>query len=1324
MQRALRIGAWTVGSLLLLVALFVAAVIVAGNTTRGRTLIEQATARLTDGHVRLAGLTGSFPAAVELGQLQLSDAHGVWLTAQRISLRWSPLALLARHVEVESLRLARLDIERAPVTEPSKESRTSTSLPRTDLRQLSIGTLTLGPQLAGAPASLCVEGSAHLISLRDADAAVVLRRTDGKGEYRLMLRFDPARMDATLKLDEPAGGALERLLHYPGLGALSVSARLNGPRGAERIALTARAGDLRAQAQGTLDLNRQSADLEYGVDAPAMTPRPGLSWQHIALQGHWHGALSAPQADGSLGIHGLQIPGGAALGALEVSLNADRGALALRATAEGVVLPGPQPRLLADSPIRVDATVQMNEATRPLRLRVDHRLFTLQARAVTTQAPSATVDLRLPDLAPFAAIAGQSLRGRAELNATLTQSSATTRLDLDANTELAKGTTLVSALLAGATRLQLSATLTDRAVQVERLTLKGHALSVSASGAGERGAATTTSAVLQSLRARYDIDLPDLAVLSPALAGNLKLNGDADGPIESLAARLQMTSSLSVHGSPRETLAASIRARGLPSRVSATLEVQGRFAGAPLELHAALERGASNTFHLAVHRSQWRSASVQGDLTTSANLTPGHGSLRLRIQQLADLQPLIGASLGGSLATDLALRPAGARTYVQLRVDAQNVVVDKLAANAQLRAAGPTDALSLQFAVYSPNVGGEPASLESAARLNLAARELGLQRAAVHYHGQSLRLLSPARLSFAEGLEIHQLKLGAQRAVIALDGHLSPALDLRASVHDVDSALVNAFAPNLLAQGNFDADARLRGTSSAPSGLVTLKATGLRLASSTARDLAAVDLRATARLVADAAQLDAQVSTGRASRLRLAGTAPLDASGALNLKITGKLDAALANPMLEARGERATGTLSVNATLTGPVRAPEIGGTIELAHGDLRDYAQGVHLSDISAHLVAAGQGILRIASLTAHAAPGELSVTGTVGVLQPKIPIDLQLIAKNAQPVSSDLLTSNLGSDVKVRGTLRERISVSGRINLNRTVIGIPNALPPDVAVLEVRRPGQAPPPPPEHKLVVDLDLSLHAPREILVQGRGLNAELGGDLHIGGTTDIPRVSGGFELIRGTFALASTQLTFTKGEVSFNGMGLKHNIDPMIDFTAQSTVADATVTLHITGLADSPQFELSSTPPLPQDEILARLLFGESASQLTALQLAQIGAALASLSGVGGSGPNPLAKVQKALGLDRLSVGGGSTTGAGGTQSSGASVEAGRYVSNRVFVGAKQSTTGFSQVEVDVDLSKHLKLQTRLGNGTMTTQGTTPDNDPGSSVGIAYQFEY
>jgi translocation and assembly module TamB len=342
---------------------------------------------------------------------------------------------------------------------------------------------------------------------------------------------------------------------------------------------------------------------------------------------------------------------------------------------------------------------------------------------------------------------------------------------------------------------------------------------------------------------------------------------------------------------------------------------------------------------------------------------------------------------------------------------------------------------------------------------------------------------------------------------------------------------------------------------------------------------------------------------------------------------------------------------------------------------------------------------------------------------LQPKLPIDLRLSARNAQPLTSDILTAELDADVNLRGTLTERIDLTGTINVKRSNIGIPGSLPPEVAVLNVQRPGQVPQQPARRQLEVGLGLDVHAPRQIFVQGRGLNAELGGDVRLRGTLDSPRVSGGFDLIRGSFALASSQLTFTSGRVSFNGAGLRGKIDPTLDFTAQSTVGGDTATLKITGFADAPQFELSSSPPLPQDEILARLLFGQSASQLSALQVAQIGAALATLSGVGGSGLNPLAKVQRKLGLDRLSVGGGSNT-PGNTQNSGTSVEAGRYVSSRVFVGAKQSTTGFSQLEVDVEMSKHLKLQTRLGNGTATTQGTTPENDPGSSVGVAYQFEY
>jgi translocation and assembly module TamB len=327
---------------------------------------------------------------------------------------------------------------------------------------------------------------------------------------------------------------------------------------------------------------------------------------------------------------------------------------------------------------------------------------------------------------------------------------------------------------------------------------------------------------------------------------------------------------------------------------------------------------------------------------------------------------------------------------------------------------------------------------------------------------------------------------------------------------------------------------------------------------------------------------------------------------------------------------------------------------------------------------------------------------------------------------VTSALVTANVNADLSVKGTALEQLAIAGTIHVNRAVIGIPDSLPPDVAVLDVRRRGQHVQAPAAKRLQIGLDVTVDAPRDILVQGRGLDAELGGSLRIRGTTDAPLVSGpGFDLQRGTFSFAGSTLTFdNSSRVSFDGAGLKKsNLDPTLDFTATSTIQNTTVKLQISGYADAPKFEFSSTTGLGQDEIMALLLFGQPASQLTALQVAQVGAALATLSGVGGSG-SPLTKIQKSLGLDRLSLGANTVpTATGGTENQGAAIQAGRYISKRVYVEGKQTTTGTSQVQVDVDLTKHLKLQTRLGNGT-AIQGTTPDNDPGSSIGLSYQIEY
>jgi translocation and assembly module TamB len=286
---------------------------------------------------------------------------------------------------------------------------------------------------------------------------------------------------------------------------------------------------------------------------------------------------------------------------------------------------------------------------------------------------------------------------------------------------------------------------------------------------------------------------------------------------------------------------------------------------------------------------------------------------------------------------------------------------------------------------------------------------------------------------------------------------------------------------------------------------------------------------------------------------------------------------------------------------------------------------------------------------------------------------------------------------------------------------INVPDSLPAGVTVLRVRRPGDQPEkmaPRAAPATNIMLQIAIDAPGNIFVRGHGLDAELGGKLDVAGNASAPVVSGAFDMRRGDFSLAGTTLTFSKGNVSFNGTGISGRIDPTLYFEADSYQGGITATLKVTGFADAPKIGLSSVPDLPQDEVLAHLLFGQSVKQLSAIQIAEIGAALAELSGVTG-GANPLNGIRTGLGLDRLNVG-------AGTNGAGAAVEAGRYVAKGVYVGAKQATggAGGTQAQVQVDLTRHLKVQTTLSSGGGSAQGATPENDPGSSIGLSYQFEY
>ena len=1313
MRRPLKIMAWVLGSVALLLTLMVVTVLIVGNTAAGRVQIEKLVSRLTGGTVLLSGLAGSFPSHLTLEELRLSDAGGVWLTAKKIELDWTPWSYLEGHLQLDRLRAASVDMERLPRSSSTAPSRGEPKMPRIDIASAAFDRVDLGAELAGVAAALTANGGAHLRSVSDMQFDVSARRVDGDGQYELHLHFDKQRMDATLKVHEPASGPLENILSLPGLGALDATLTMNGPRSAEKLDLVLQAGELQGTAAGSLNLIDLSADLGFSFESGAMAPRPDLAWERGMLKGRWRGSTKAPTAQGHLEVTRLRVPGALQAASANADFAADGGNAELHALIQGLRIPGSQPRLLESDPLKIDASLRLDDPARRISISATHRLIALKGEAVTAGAQSASAEIRLPNMSPIAAYAGQELRGSAVIKAQAEGYPAATRLQADADVALAPGGQFWARSVGDRARLEFSGVFKDGALAIDKAKLSGRAIVLSASGSVDS----------KTINGRWELGLSDLSTLSTALAGDLQGSGSLQGPLTAMATTASLKSALSVRGSERGDLSAELKVQGLPSAPNGTLIAQGTLDGSPLHLDVSMERRADRILHAVIRQATWKSAHAEGDMTFAAEKAQLRGQLDLSIPQLRDFEHLIGIDVAGSLVGNVTLQPDGQRTRGHLKLDGQDLSIAGLSGSAHLAGEGFTDAFAFEAGVQLPKLNGVPVTLGASGNFDLDSQEIALASALGSYDKQEIRLLEPTRIHLAHGVAVDEIKLGAQKAELVVQGQMVPELALRVTLRQVQPALINVFVQNLLAAGAIDAHADLHGSFKAPVGDVTVNALGIQSADDAALGLPPANIRVTAGLRGQTADIDARLDAGSASQLSAHGKAPLAADGDIDMKINGKVDLGLMNAFLEARGQHAAGQLNIDAAVTGVVAAPQIAGTLDLKDGKINDYGRGLSLTDITAQIIG-NQAGLEIKSFTAAAAPGTVSMSGRVGVLQKGVPVDLQITARNAQPLVSKLITANLNADLTIKGTARERLDVAGIMNLNKTLIGIPNGLPLNVAVLDVRRRGKQAVVVRDKPLIIGLNVAVHAPQDIQVEGRGLQARMHGDLQVGGTTESPLVSGGFDLDRGTFSLATGRLNFTEGRVSFNGAGLQNKIDPTLDFTAQAVISDTTAYLRITGLADAPVFAFTSTPIKPPDDILALLLFGAPTQQLTPLQLAQVGVALASMSGVGGnSSLNPLVKIQKSLGLDRLSLGSGTTNAQTG-QDSGASIAAGRYISKRVYLEAKQSTAGASQLEADIDLTKRLRLQTRLGNGTASVQGTTPDNDPGSSIGLIYRFEY
>ncbi len=1284
--------------------LLLAVLLVAINIGPGRLALESAINRFTP--ARVEGLSGRLPERPRLAHVVLADAHGTWLDARDVALDWSPLSLLRGRASVQSLSAGAVTVMRLPASDPAPAAPAKpASLPvHIQVEALSIGTLRLDAAVAGVAAAVSVAGRADVPSLEAGTGALTLDGIDRPGHYALTFAAGPT-LAVSLSVAEPAGGLLGQLADLPP-APLAITGTLNGPPGTAILALDATSGTLAAHAAGTLDLPRQTADGTVRLTTPAMTVA-GVGWDGASLDAAVRGPWAAPGGTARLRIDGLRGPG-VALRTLTADARAPNpGQVMLDATADGLALAA-APGLLDGAPVHLTLEAELAGA-RPVRFTLEHPVLTLAGEAQTAGTPSGTATLTLPRLDRLAALAGVPLQGRAEL-----------RLDGRPDRATVDGTVGVTAgapyadLLGPAATIGVTVERMGDRIGVPRLLLDGRAVALA--GNGQFAAGQIDATVQATLKA--------LGVVAPGWTGALTADATVRGPADALAVQGRIAGKVGAPGQPAGPVTATIDATGLPGAPAGQIAADGTLAGAPLRLLAKLDRAGAES-SLVIEHATWKSVQAAGTLRL---MPTRQGTATVTIGTLADLASLTRSPpASGRVEAKLTLAPDAARldgtldglaaqglrvghaqlqgrvTGLEKPVLAASLTLDGVASGTntgrgRIEANGPLSALAVH-ATGAGQAAGTPATFDVNATVDQERRIVRLTQATATARGDTLRLLAPATVNLAQGVTVDRLRLSARAAELEVAGRLGPVLDATARLRASGAAL--AIVPGLMGQGSLTVDAAVTGSTAAPRGTVRLQASGLRAAA--APQVPPLALNGTAQLAGTSAQIDARAQAGSAT-VTAAGRVPIGA-GPLDVRVAGGLDLALLDPIVGASGRRVTGRVTLDGRVGGTLAAPAPTGTATLVNASIEDFAQGLRISAIGGTVRADG-AVARITGLTGRAGPGTIAIDGTAG-LAGALPLDLTIHLRQARPLASDRITADLDGDLTVRGPAAGP-TVAGTVTVRSAELRVPDSLPASVAVLNVRRPGDKPPAP-AVATPIGLDVHINVPGAVFVRGRGLDAELGGAITIAGTSTAPAVTGGLMLRRGTLNAAGTVLTFTRGRVGFDGVGLSGKIDPTLDFVATSSTATVVASITIGGYASAPKISFSSVPGLPQDEVLAYLLFKRSAQELGPLQLAQIAAAVAQLTGVGG-GSDPLGRIQRGLGLDRLSVSGG----AGTPTSRGPAVEGGRYVAPGVYVGAKQGLGGNqTAAQVQIDLAPGLKAQTEVGTGAGS-----------NSVGLSYEFEY
>lgn len=833
----------------------------------------------------------------------------------------------------------------------------------------------------------------------------------------------------------------------------------------------------------------------------------------------------------------------------------------------------------------------------------------------------------------------------------------------------------------------------------------------------------------------------DLKTLAPQADGRIGFALEAKGLVSAPEFKLDLNSAkTTLAGKVLKAFHVAATGKADMAAPQADITTSGTIDGQVINAKAQVLQGENGTEIPGLHIEVGKNI-LNGDLRLSRSFLPS-GTLAFDFPDLSLLAALAAQDAAGSAKGNIVITNDNGVISANINADAPKVAASgasidalkadivvsdltKLIINGSVTAAriasGENLLEHLNLSIKNENSktafdlkgNYDRAPLAVRGSVDMAGNPLSLQldELSAAPKGIAIRLDKPTRISVVNGAaQLKDLIIRTGDGRITVNGTAGNELNLKIGINSLPASLVNSFVPSLNAAGAISGNIDVAGAASNPRVNFDLNWTGAAVEQTRTAGLGNLSINAKGALNNGVLELNTTATGAGGLNATANGSIGIIGNNALNLAVKGNIPFGALAGLTAQQGLVLNGSANADIQITGTTSTPNVQGSVATDNARVTDIRRNLTVNNVGATVTFTGQSA-SITRLTGNlAGGGNLSGTGNIGFgTSEGMPVDLTFNLNRAVYNDGTLVTTTVSGPITLSGNLSSTSTLKGDLTLDRTAITIPEKLPSSLAEINIQRRNA-----PEAVLRQDailnrdrggsgsqstmmLDLRIRSNSSIFVRGRGIDAELTGDLTVRGSAANPVVSGGFQMRRGRLEILTRRLEFTRGNITFGG-----GLIPVLDMAADSNVGSGTITVSVTGNANDPVFAFSSAPAAPQDEVLAQLIFGQSMSQLSPIQIARLADAAAQLAG--GRSTSLFDSLRSNLGVDDLDV---------STDEKGeAKVSAGKYINDRTYLQLEQSGSEGPKATINLDIGRGVKLRGSAGG------------DGEGAAGIFYEKEY